>query len=111
LVFVAASCGGKSASEKAACYENERADAIWRVTNDAYESGELGTRETIERELAERNRPSFFDANGGILPLDEMDEQQRLAWSHWVNFADVQRATRDERREAVQEAREECDLD
>jgi hypothetical protein len=111
VVVLLASCGGRSESEKAACYEDERAEAIWRVTNEAYESGRLGTQEEIERELAERNRPSFFDEDGDILPLDEMNPQQALAWSHWVNFANVQRETRDERREALQEAREECGLD
>jgi hypothetical protein len=110
-VALVASCGGRSESEKAACYEDERAEAIWRVTNEAYESGRLGSKDEIERELAERNRPSFFDEDGGILPLDELDPQQRLAWSHWVNFANVQRETRQERREALQEAREDCGLD
>jgi hypothetical protein len=111
VVLVAASCGGKSESERAACYEDARADAIWRVTNDAYEAGRLGSRADVERQLAERNRPSFFDENGAILPLEEMDQQQKLAWSHWVNFANVQRETREERRDALQEAREDCDLD
>jgi hypothetical protein len=111
LLLVAASCGGRSESEKAACYEDARAEAIWRVTNDAYESGRLGTQKEIERQLAERNRPSFFDEDGDILSLDEMDPQQALAWSHWVNFANVQRATRGERREALQEAREDCGLE
>jgi hypothetical protein len=111
VLVLLASCGGRSESEKAACYEDERAEAIWRVTNEAYESGRLGTKDEIERELAGRNRPSFFDEDGDILPLDQMDPQQALAWSHWVNFANVQRETREERREALQEAREDCDLE
>lgn len=108
-VFLLSGCDGKSAAEKRQCYDSELDRAFTQITIRAYRRGELGTRSDIEAELAKENRPSFFDGNGNILPIEDMDTQQRVSWGRFVEQSAQE--TRDERHAAVLAARMKCDYE
>jgi hypothetical protein len=114
LAIAASGCGGdaRAEEERDQCFHEARLAADYAVVSMAYRSGRLGSAAEIERQIeryAERNETPgfeatpFFDADGRLLPLGRMSDDQLATFQVWMN-GEARAELRDELREAERRA-------
>jgi hypothetical protein len=123
LALVASGCGGdaRAEEERDQCFHRTVLEADYAVVSLAYRSGRLGTPAAIERQIEryeERNETPgfeatpFFGADGRLLPLGRMSEDQLATFQVWMN-GEPRAELRDELRRAEErataDARDRCD--